>query len=123
VGRDSVVGELVGNGIVSIHAPRVGRDYVEPEPVPPDMFQFTRPAWGATAAFTPPFWSCGRFNSRAPRGARQKGARSKQIKKVSIHAPRVGRDGMPATEPSGFGMFQFTRPAWGATRQRLAIPA
>ena len=101
------------------------------------MFQFTRPAWGATTRrgrgqqngcfnsraprgarpvpYRPP-WSCGRFNSRAPRGARHliTSHKNRPIA-VSIHAPRVGRDGSPATSPRIRLGFQFTRPAWGAT--------
>jgi len=55
-------------------------------------FQFTRPAWGATARPTRRPRTA-RFNSRAPHGARQADAGGGAV-------------------PSGF---QFTRPAWGAT--------
>jgi len=101
-----------------------------------NLFQFTRPAWGAT-----PFpWfllqeydvsihaprvgrdqvigelrlAGVRFNSRAPRGARPWSTVSPGVPFVSIHAPRVGRDSTPqyVLPPPGF---QFTRPAWGAT--------
>ena len=57
--------------MVSIHAPRVGRD-------------------GVRVSFV----EClGRFNSRAPRGARLEAGEILGIRVlVSIHAPRVGRD-------------------------------
>ncbi len=34
---------------------------------------------------------------------------------VSIHAPRMGRDHMISDSDGAFALFQFTRPAWGAT--------
>ena len=60
-------------------------------------FQSTRPAWGATP------------------GNRDGGA----VRRVSIHAPRVGRDGIRAAAVARAGRFQSTRPAWGATGQRV----
>jgi len=80
--------------IVSIHAPRVGRDLIAAAEKLLSLFQFTRPAWGATAGASV---------------ARDRGG-------VSIHAPRVGRDTRDALRPLAQGLFQFTRPAWGATR-------
>ena len=61
------------------------------------MFQFTRPAWGATTQ------SNGLVYNSA----------------VSIHAPRVGRDEL-RVELAGYNKFQFTRPAWGATQTRTS---
>ncbi len=79
---------------VSIHAPRMGRDFVRLAPSIADLlFQFTRPAWGATSEERTPRSRGGSFNSRAPHGARL----SRELQKptavgVSIHAPRMGRD-------------------------------
>jgi len=77
------------------------------------LFQFTRPAWGATKLIrnvtgVDSFNSRaprgarpqrdndgvhkGGFNSRAPRGARRLPAGLVITQRVSIHAPRVGRD-------------------------------
>ena len=100
-----------------------------------------------------------RFNSRAPRGARRLGQHKAEHDKVSIHAPRVGRDASYVARslefivsihaprvgrdggrdvgnnlpvcfnsraprgarlktlkaPAPATVFQFTRPAWGAT--------
>ena len=57
---------------ISIHAPRVGRDWMRygfaPEPA---LFQSTRPVWGATVEL--------------------EGEEAKRAD-ISIHAPRVGRD-------------------------------
>jgi len=181
VGRDCGAVQCCALRCVSIHAPRVGRDSISDKSnhgarcfnsraprgarLPSRtyrrssrVFQFTRPAWGATTAdgigaltnefqFTRPAWgatsqtalrdSCRRgFNSRAPRGARpvslpqitsigvsihaprvgrdgDKG-HGTQWHMVSIHAPRVGRDVWPSAADPDL-QFQFTRPAWGAT--------
>ena len=143
---------------VSIHAPRVGRDprsrgSLRPRkrfnsraprgarpPLasgcpPVVLFQFTRPAWGATRRsctrrsrawfqFTRPAWGAtlparglprsGGFNSRAPRGARRVLPVCAPPLPVSIHAPRVGRD-CRRRRAWRSRRFQFTRPAWGAT--------
>ena len=57
--------------IVSIHAPRMGRDFLRGRLVPDCEFQFTRPAWGATGIVRRPGGSWKSFNSRAPHGARR----------------------------------------------------
>ena len=118
VGRDAV-DKLSGRSTsVSTHAPRVGRDtLVHRHLEVAQLFQPTRPVWGATAP-----------------AADHAGHRA-----VSTHAPRVGRDGKSLTDfscaarfnpraPCGarhpdvvapcvvFG-FQPTRPVWGATDQ------
>jgi len=82
----------------------------------PGKFQFTRPAWGATV---PHRQYCARqssFNSRAPRGARR-------FRFVGMHsdycfnsrAPRGARLHSHGRARLAFDQFQFTRPAWGAT--------
>ena len=84
---------------VSIHAPRAGRDQVNAITNPwSTVFQSTRPARGATAGP----W------------ATESGDR------VSIHAPRAGRDTSRAANSSG-NKFQSTRPARGATTSRPII--
>ncbi len=139
VGRDSVTVDRSRIGVVSIHAPRVGRDLPSSRALSGgSLFQSTRPAWGATKQHEPPqgettcfnpraprgarrhirrpsrYWAC--FNPRAPRGARQKPRRYLIIGNgVSIHAPRVGRDGAGFPYRFRQPLFQSTRPAWGAT--------
>ena len=82
--------------IVSIHAPRVGRD-----------------------RDTDPLYRRRCVSIHAPRVGRD-GDRdlfsSSHI--VSIHAPRVGRDDGQLSVESGQLKFQSTRPAWGATSPR-----
>ena len=102
--------------MISIHAPRVGRDYpaLTPARTPAYFnprapcgarphecriryqkrkFQSTRPVWGATfiASLSPDFLA------------------------ISIHAPRVGRDYGQAYLTRYAAIFQSTRPVWGAT--------
>ena len=125
-------------GIISIHAPRVGRDgYQRPMPrhrghfnprapcgarrIPSpcknsqrnfnprapcgarrrrhhqrqreDQFQSTRPVWGATSIVFSFALMSSNFNPRAPCGARRHCPRTNQRDcRISIHAPRVGRD-------------------------------
>ena len=57
-------------------------------------FQSTRPVWGATSAKTSFLLRRHCFNPRAPCGARHAGEEKRRVHQyVSIHAPRVGRDG------------------------------
>ena len=121
-----VVGGVVGGG-VSIHAPRMGRDFRHCVFDGGNWFQFTRPAWGATDPggqnadchpfqFTRPAWGatgCGRKASaqdgfqftRPAWGATASFRKRERLCFVSIHAPRMGRDieaFMPASLPSSF---------------------
>ncbi len=95
-GATSAMATMPSDGIVvSIHAPRAGRDSASPLPI--DVvteFQSTRPARGATEV------------RRCSRGC---------VLQVSIHAPRAGRDRRSACCRAGAMMFQSTRPARGAT--------
>ena len=102
--------------IISIHAPRVGRDEHERRrKLRNPRFQSTRPVWGATLSWKYAAISC----------------------MISIHAPRVGRDSVVGTRHLDSGnfnprapcgarqvphnviisgdRFQSTRPVWGAT--------
>ncbi len=102
------------------------------------MFQSTRPARGATRQRSDWPRTYGRFNPRAPRGARLTRAEIlERGSEVSIHAPRAGRDrtspelqadqacfnpraprGARRQSLGGYGgrvEFQSTRPARGAT--------
>ncbi len=124
---------------VSIHAPRAGRDVdVCLKLGVPYRFQSTRPVRGATSVSSLPSASVRGFNPRAPCGARPKRRMSEAQKgKVSIHAPRAGRDpfiedasvdtdcfnprapcgARPFVSTQGLSgyTFQSTRPVRGAT--------
>ena len=103
--------------LVSIHAPRVGCDtqttrvsFLCRE------FQSTHPVWGATAVtdILCPF--LGRFNPRTPCGVRRDSSWCKHSgPEVSIHAPRVGCDGLHNVFYIPTKGFQSTHPVWGAT--------
>ena len=71
-GRDERAAELLGLSPISIHAPRAGRDESFRDQLQSlQAFQSTRPVRGATCAM---YWenngTCD-FNPRAPCGARQ----------------------------------------------------
>ena len=94
VGRDLLEKLGFKCGDVSIHAPRVGRDRTQSCVLSHGLqFQSTRPAWGATFVRRRGFVDTWSFNPRAPRGARPILALAGIVApSVSIHAPRVGRD-------------------------------
>ena len=125
--------------LVSIHAPREGRDVqiAEWKDVE-NMFQSTRPAKGATHKESSAWSTVSSFNPRAPRRARLNIVNMYvYIIGVSIHAPREGRDVIWRCFTSyatsfnpraprrarlfierrfdSFSLFQSTRPAKGAT--------
>ena len=79
---------------ISIHAPRVGRDIFKiSAKICTGRFQSTRPVWGATTtvtASTRPSW---KFQSTRPVwGATRPVPAAGSAHRISIHAPRVGRD-------------------------------
>ena len=128
------------NGLlISIHAPREGRDVgratvervcVEFQSTRPargatrarktrasgKRFQSTRPARGATTMWiSPPMPP--RISIHAPREGRDLSPRSTSGRsgRISIHAPREGRDEDGTIFDSWNSEFQSTRPARGAT--------
>ena len=81
-----------------------------------EIFQSTRPVWGATLAASelPP--SIVVFQSTRPVwGATKVDAFAISGIDISIHAPRVGRDGSVEPVVRRKVRFQSTRPVWGAT--------
>ena len=141
IARPPAAGVLV----ISIHAPREGRDLCLPESKSKRKgFQSTRPAWGATDAASCRKRECLYFNPRAPRGARRiralrqrdglaisihapREGRDEACKArydalvISIHAPREGRDFASSAVAEDYTAFQSTRPARGATTPRLSL--
>ena len=136
-------------GVISIHAPRMGRDLFEPtSPNGAFIFQSTRPVWGATLTLNQMIFVAMEFQSTRPVwGATQiviKNCNQYQIIKVQFQStrpvwgatsrggtdrrkdryfnPRAPYGARPATTGgSGFtSIFQSTRPVWGAT-QRIGI--
>ena len=81
-----------------------------------DLFQSTRPVWGATHCPADTKQTEWYFNPRAPCGARHpKTLYSLPPFDISIHAPRVGRDSTSYLYYTILYGFQSTRPVWGAT--------
>ena len=89
--------------MISIHAPRVGRDGRNSQrgSARSATFQSTRPVWGATGRGIIVARSTRDFNPRAPCGARPFAVTS---------------DGVEY-------LFQSTRPVWGATPIVRSMPA
>ena len=78
---------------ISIHAPRMGRDFLHP---PPCIFA--------------------EISIHAPRMGRDGHQRLCTLPRgISIHAPRMGRDSGALRRPRAGCVFQSTRPVWGAT--------
>ena len=93
-GATNAVRAAVHDVLISIHAPRVGRDSLL------NVFK----------SFL------NDFNPRAPCGARQAAfVLPDRPQNISIHAPRVGRDLVIAIADGLSVKFQSTRPVWGAT--------
>ena len=102
---------------ISTRAPRTGRDerahLIE---LGVYLFQFSRPVWGATRPTLMVRYISSYFNPRAPCGARQRGANTEdQGRRISILAPRAGRDGSTKYPDRIANRFQSSRPVRGAT--------
>ena len=84
---------------ISIHAPRTGSDLTRQRVTPPNAFQSTLPARGATGItglLTP---SSSTFQSTLPaRGATSARRQRHRAVLISIHAPRTGSDFTPCCE-------------------------
>ncbi len=151
-----------GGNQISIHSPRAGRDGFGSVDSPRYLlFQSTRPVWGETHQYLRKQASNNHFNPLAPRGARPSDSalfvvpssfqsnrpvwgetvapeiQFRLVHVISIHSPRVGRDGawpgglsveqyfnplaprgarlVGQGKASSIWAFQSTRPAWGET--------
>ena len=142
VGRDRSCAARICEMSISIHAPRVGRDVATNAMwIVYESFQSTRPVWGATVRHSV-FFIRRKFQSTRPVwGATSGRTRCSRCRRISIHAPRVGRDKSSIASyiwPSYFNprapcgarphsrrsqakrsKFQSTRPVWGATWSNL----
>ena len=78
-------------------------------------FQSTRPVWGATFMTVYDF-AYTEISIHAPRVGRDgRGPSTCTSGRISLHAPRVGRDRSQPRQKSRPCQFQSTRPVWGAT--------
>ena len=122
VGRDLFfLKKVLTNLGISIHAPRVGRDFWQPNLArSAEIFQSTRPVWGATKVPLC-FAESSVFQSTRPVwGATNLTKIVYTIIMISIHAPRVGRDLAKDVKNEQDSKFQSTRPVWGATTVGIA---
>ena len=147
VGRDGARGRGEVQSVdISIHAPRVGRDRAHLWNGYNQRYFNPRAPCGARPLWRTPYAARGNFNPRAPCGARLAcssshvvesqhfnprapcGARPRvsshenDVVKISIHAPRVGRDKYIAVLETKHMTFQSTRPVWGATANLTILP-
>ena len=116
MGRDLVLAGLPVEALISIHAPRMGRDAAALGVLLVlARFQSTRPVWGATS-FTPFPASSTSFQSTRPVWGATEGfvALSGPLT-ISIHAPRMGRDGCIGWFPRPYRHFNPRAP-YGARR-------
>ncbi len=115
-GRDQGAQAYCAAGAVSIHAPRAGRDGTAAHKVfrmssfNPRAPRGARPSFRRAATFRIRFQS-----TRPARGATPETFGHEIPRRVSIHAPRAGRDRGAVHGNCVVWMFQSTRPARGAT--------
>mgnify|MGYP005968291737 CR=1 FL=1 len=99
-------------------APRGARQVSQGIAVMGKLFQSTRPARGATRGARSTGRCKQKFQSTRPaRGATHSNRDFKTMPRISIHAPREGRDAEHGIEADDSMKFQSTRPARGATRR------
>ena len=120
MGRDFLPLSFRRCGCISIHAPRVGRDVqLSYRRNRIGKFQSTRPVWGATL-WRPFYITSKEFQSTRPVwGATKSSESNYSLERISIHAPRVGRDITPLVRNGGCRNFNprapcGARPVWAA---------
>ena len=101
---------------VSIHAPRTGRDVQKAQALDANQSFNPRAPHGARQWSSRKLTTAVAFQSTRPaRGATKARTGLPSTERVSIHAPRTGRDRHMPHLPNIPGEFQSTRPARGAT--------
>ena len=104
---------------ISIHAPRVGRDFRSGRNSQARKISIHAPRVGRDVATNAMWIVYESFQSTRPVwGATCSYPISPYSMCISIHAPRVGRDDIASLFRSNLFQFQSTRPVWGATWQR-----
>ena len=108
--------------LISIHAPRVGRDSKKYSARLRSAISIHAPRVGRDSSSASGFVISKYFNPRAPRGARP--ARESCAKAMTDFNPRAPRGARLASQfcVAMREIFQSTRPAWGATLQRPPAP-
>ena len=105
---------------VSIHAPRAGRDRPRTSRSTSKICFNPRAPRGARPSLKNAVPESESFQSTRPaRGATHLCIGDALLGRVSIHAPRAGRDSRLCCGPKASDRFQSTRPARGATTRRI----
>ena len=104
--------------MISIHAPRVGSDYLFVQRAGMSIISIHAPRVGSDPrADRSIFYQHLHFNPRSPCGERPHRQPVKvSAHGISIHAPRVGSDWGWKCRSTSSSEFQSTLPVWGATR-------
>ncbi len=113
-----------GEIMVSIHAPRAGRDRPRPPSATPNRRFNPRAPRGARHVPVDAAADCTSFNPRAPRGARHDDGQS-VLMPDEFQSTRPARGATAVTNPGLKAVveFQSTRPARGATGRQHRPPA
>ena len=117
VGRDGLHALFVQQGRISIHAPRVGRDSGRLSlSLPLYLFQSTRPVWGATGETWNRSNGGERFQSTRPVwGATRRSSTAGASSLFQSTRPVWGATFLRSIGAKRCTKFQSTRPVWGAT--------
>ena len=104
--------------IISIHAPRAGRDQYNENHHGPAVHNFNpRAPCGARLSLSLHLCHVSLISIHAPRAGRDSPALNEVFRlAISIHAPRAGRDAVQVSNTLSLFLFQSTRPVRGATR-------
>ena len=109
---------------VSIHAPRAGRDMLILLPSAPCARFNPRAPCGARRLCFASHSSTSCFNPRAPCGARRRAvAVRKRRARVSIHAPRAGRDFVGTAARPPVLSFNPRAPCGARQQKKLRLPS
>ena len=121
MGRDNFFTISNGEGQISIHSPRMGRDLAGSIFFKRCIqFQSTLPAWGETYSRRTLYGFGNYFNPLSPHGERHKPfTEEEKTQLISIHSPRMGRDVL-TSDFANLERFQSTLPAWGETHSSSA---
>ncbi len=110
------------NFSISIHAPRVGSDLDTQTITASDVYFNPRSPCGERPVKSSYCPRCYAFQSTLPVwGATEDPQYLAAIRKISIHAPRVGSDNVFARFLARSEVFQSTLPVWGATQIRIVL--
>ena len=114
--------DILMDGGISIHAPRVGSDSPPVSPRLPRWHFNPRSPCGERLTSKKVYNGQESISIHAPRvGSDWMGGNSVLTNEISIHAPRVGSDDIEDYLMEMEALFQSTLPVWGATYRGLCM--